>query len=92
LNLFGSTQSKIHVFFLFFGIVKMGKRNKAELLTSNLAQLQNLIKRDKFSYHEEFLIQYRHFESSLEIFKLKPDTESIDFGEQIMFIAAVFIR
>jgi protein SDA1 len=71
--------------FFFF----MVRRNKAELLTSNLAQLQNLIKRDKHSYHEEFVTQYRHFESSLEIFKLKPDAQSENFAEQVMFIAAV---
>jgi protein SDA1 len=67
----------------------MVRRNKAELLTSNLAQLQNLIKRDKHSYHEEFVTQYRHFESALDIFKLKPDASSENFAEQIMFVAAV---
>ncbi|KAJ3272038.1 Protein SDA1 [Terramyces sp. JEL0728] len=67
----------------------MVKRNKSELLTSNLAQLQNLIKRDPPSYTEEFMTQYRHFESSMAIFNMKPDTESTAFGEQIMFISAV---
>ncbi|KAJ3324762.1 Protein SDA1 [Boothiomyces sp. JEL0866] len=69
----------------------MVKRNKSELLTSNLAQLQNLIKRDPKSYTEEFMTQYRHFESSMAIFNLKPDTEATAFGEQIMFISAVAI-
>jgi protein SDA1 len=73
----------------FFKRQSMGKRNKAELLASNLAQLQNLIKRDRNSYHEEFITQYRHFESSIEIFKLKPDQESDKFAELVMFIAAV---
>ncbi len=67
----------------------MGKRNRSELLASNLPQLQNLIKRDKLSYYEEFLTQYKHFESQLAIFNLKPDSESTSFGEQIMFISAV---
>ncbi|KAJ3259311.1 Protein SDA1 [Boothiomyces macroporosus] len=37
------------------------------------------------------MTQYRHFESSMAIFNLKPDTESNAFGEQIMFISAVAI-
>jgi protein SDA1 len=58
-------------------------------IVENLAQLQNLIKRDSISYQAEFLIQFRHFQNEAKIFGLKPDSESCSFREQIMFIAAV---
>ncbi len=67
----------------------MGKRNRSEFLLSNLPQLQNLIKRDKTSYREEFLQQWRHYESALTIFKLKPDSESTEFGELVTFLSHV---
>ncbi|KAK9696697.1 Severe Depolymerization of Actin [Basidiobolus ranarum] len=67
----------------------MGKRNRAALLATNLPQLQNLIKRDPESYKDEFIQQWRHFESSLSIFKLKPDEEAKEFGELITFLAQV---
>jgi protein SDA1 len=68
----------------------MVKRTRAELLTMNLPQLQNLIKRDSKSYKEEFLVQWQHFESSVAIFELAPDKESQEFAEQIMFISQVY--
>lgn len=69
----------------------MGKRNKprAQLLAMNLPQLQNLIKRDAHSYKEEFAQQWRHFESSLAVFTLRPHDEATEFGELIMFISQV---
>ena len=36
-----------------------------------LLRLQDKIKRDPSSYKEEFEQQYRHFESSLQIYTLK---------------------
>eukprot|EP00123_Amoebidium_parasiticum_P010986 comp20446_c0_seq1/m.26000 comp20446_c0_seq1/g.26000 ORF comp20446_c0_seq1/g.26000 comp20446_c0_seq1/m.26000 type:complete len:691 (-) comp20446_c0_seq1:81-2153(-) len=59
------------------------------VLPTNLPQLQNLIKRDKESYTEEFLQQLRHFESSLQIFQLNPQSESKEFGELINFLSHV---
>ncbi|KAJ3045511.1 Protein SDA1 [Rhizophlyctis rosea] len=67
----------------------MGKRSRAEFLASNLPQLQNLIKRDPGSYREEFSQQWRHYESALAIFTLKPDSEADSFGELITFISHV---
>ncbi|KAI9293060.1 SDA1-domain-containing protein [Neoconidiobolus thromboides FSU 785] len=67
----------------------MGRRNRAVLLGNNLPQLQNLIKRDPESYKEEFLQQYRHFESSLSLFELKPDAENKELGDLIMFLSQV---
>jgi len=37
-----------------------------------LPQLQNLIKRDPMSYKEEFEMQWRHYQSELAIYKLRP--------------------
>eukprot|EP00124_Ichthyophonus_hoferi_P000268 Ihof_evm24s9 gene=Ihof_evmTU24s9 len=56
-------------------------------LPTNLPQLQNLIKRDKESYTEEFLQQLRHFESNLQIFQMNPQAESKDFGELVSFLS-----
>ncbi|XP_058456024.1 protein SDA1 homolog [Malaya genurostris] len=58
-------------------------------LPDNLPQLQNLIKRDPESYREEFLQQYQHFLSVLEIFRLEPDKESKSLCELIIFLAQV---
>lgn len=67
----------------------MGKRSRAEFLAANLPQLQNLIKRDPRSYRDEFLQQWRHYESELAIFRLKPDSDAKQFGELVTFISHV---
>ncbi|XP_054248273.1 protein SDA1 homolog isoform X2 [Indicator indicator] len=58
-------------------------------LPSNLPQLQNLIKRDPTSYTEEFLQQYHHYQSHVEIFTFQPDKPSKDLEELVMFLAQV---
>ncbi|XP_052862990.1 protein SDA1 homolog isoform X1 [Anopheles cruzii] len=58
-------------------------------LPDNLPQLQNLIKRDPDSYRDEFLQQYHHFQSVLDIFRLEPDKENKSLCESIMFLAQV---
>ncbi|CAD7085892.1 unnamed protein product [Hermetia illucens] len=58
-------------------------------LPDNLPQLQNLIKRDPDSYKDEFLQQYQHFLSTLEIFKFTPDEENKSLDELVTFIAQV---
>lgn len=60
-------------------------------LPDNLPQLQNLIKRDPDSYREEFLQQYRHFQSTVEIFRLSPDQQNKSLDELVIFIAQVRI-
>lgn len=67
----------------------MTKRSRAEFLTSNLPQLQNFIKRDPISYKQEFLQQWRHFESCFEIFQLKPDDQAQEFTDLVTFISHV---
>uniref|UniRef100_A0A8C3V1B5 Protein SDA1 n=1 Tax=Catharus ustulatus TaxID=91951 RepID=A0A8C3V1B5_CATUS len=58
-------------------------------LPSNLPQLQNLIKRDPTSYTEEFLQQYHHYQSHVEIFTFQPDKPSKELTELLMFLAQV---
>ncbi|EPQ58529.1 SDA1-domain-containing protein [Gloeophyllum trabeum ATCC 11539] len=59
------------------------------LLTSNLPQLQNLIKRDPVGYQEEFLQQWNHYNSIRQIFQTSPDEQAKHFRELISFIAQV---
>lgn len=59
------------------------------LLTMKLPQLQNLMKRDPSAYLEEFSMQRRHFESELELFKLRPMKDSDRFTELVNFMAHV---
>lgn len=58
-------------------------------LPDNLPQLQNLIKRDPESYKDDFIQQFRHYESVLEIFQLAPDKENKSLAELVMFLAQV---
>jgi len=66
----------------------MSKR-QGNQLPNNLPQLQNLIKRDPESYREEFLQQYRHFQSTLAVFELSPDQFNESLDELVMFLAQV---
>ncbi|XP_075899804.1 protein SDA1 homolog [Nelusetta ayraudi] len=64
-----------------------GRQNNK--LPNNLPQLQNLIKRDPQSYGEEFLQQYRHYQSNVQIFKLQPDKPNKELAELVMFLSQV---
>ncbi|KAJ7392999.1 Protein SDA1 [Desmophyllum pertusum] len=66
----------------------MSDRNRNKL-PNNLPQLQNLVKRDPESYKEEFLQQFRHYESNLQIFKLDPSTANKTLADLVMFISQV---
>ena len=57
------------------------------LRTSNLPQLQNLIKRDPVSYKEEFLQQWNHYNSTRQIFQVNPDEQASHFRELVAFIS-----
>ncbi|KAJ3515969.1 hypothetical protein NLJ89_g1425 [Agrocybe chaxingu] len=59
------------------------------LLTSNLPQLQNLIKRDPVSYKEEFLQQWNHYNSIQQIFKTNPNEQAQHYKELVNFISQV---
>ncbi|XP_050465864.1 protein SDA1 homolog [Cataglyphis hispanica] len=58
-------------------------------LPDNLPQLQNLIKRDPESYKEEFLQQYLHYKSTLEVFRLEPTQFNKSLDELVTFLAQV---
>lgn len=64
-----------------------GRQNNK--LPNNLPQLQNLIKRDPQSYVDEFLQQYRHYQSNVHIFKLQPDKSNKEMQDLVMFLAQV---
>ncbi|XP_059524198.1 protein SDA1 homolog isoform X2 [Myotis daubentonii] len=66
----------------------MSSRNNNKL-PSNLPQLQNLIKRDPPAYVEEFLQQYNHYKSNVEIFRLQPNKPSKELAELVMFMAQI---
>jgi hypothetical protein len=59
------------------------------LLTSNLPQLQNLIKRDPEAYREEFLQQWNRYNTIRQIFHLNPEQEANNFRELVSFISQV---
>jgi protein SDA1 len=59
------------------------------LRTSNLPQLQNLIKRDPVSYKEEFLQQWNHYNSTRQIFQIHPGEQVSHFRELVTFISQV---
>ncbi|KAJ8930917.1 hypothetical protein NQ314_016241 [Rhamnusium bicolor] len=58
-------------------------------LPENLPQLQNLIKRDAASYHEEFMQQFQHFQNTIEVFELTPDQPNKTLDDLVMFMAQV---
>lgn len=66
----------------------MTEKNRNRL-PNNIPQLQNLIKRDPTSYKDEFLQQWRHYQSNMDIFKLNPSQSSSDFETLVTFIAQV---
>ncbi|WWC91696.1 uncharacterized protein L201_006642 [Kwoniella dendrophila CBS 6074] len=73
------------------------KASRGILLTSNLPQLQNLIKRDPEGYKEEFLTQYNHYLSLLRLQQVSSVTSTSTsattdksnelFGDLITFIS-----
>lgn len=58
-------------------------------LPDNIPQLQNLIKRDPESYKEEFLQQYQHYKSTLEVFTLAPNKFNKSLDELVIFMTQV---
>ncbi|XP_017776201.1 PREDICTED: protein SDA1 homolog [Nicrophorus vespilloides] len=64
-------------------------RKQNNQLPDNLPQLQNLIKRDAESYHEEFMQQLEHFKNTIEVFELTPEQPNKTLDELVMFMAQV---
>ncbi|KAL5012793.1 hypothetical protein ScPMuIL_011344 [Solemya velum] len=66
----------------------MSDRNRNKL-PNNLPQLQNVIKRDPESYKDEFLQQYRHYQSNLQVFQLKPSQYSKTLEDLVTFLSQI---
>ncbi|KAI2804800.1 hypothetical protein RDWZM_008092 [Blomia tropicalis] len=58
-------------------------------LPNNLPQLQNCIKRDPSGYKDEFIQQYEHFKSLLDVFQFNPAINDKDFKDLVLFLAHV---
>lgn len=68
----------------------MGKKRRAAILPTNIILLQNVVRRDPESYHEEFVQQYSHYESLRDIFLMNPAADQgTDFADLIGFVSAV---
>lgn len=65
----------------------MGQKSRAAVLPTNIALLQNLIRRDPGSYEEEFLLQKQHYASLRDIFFENPRTPTghEEFAELVGF-------
>lgn len=71
----------------------MAKKRRAAILPTNIILLQNVVRRDPESYHEEFLQQFSHYESLRDLYLINPtgvDTNSTtEFIDLIGFMSAV---
>lgn len=68
----------------------MAKKRRVAVLPTNIIMLQNVVKRDPESYHEEFMQQFSHYESLRDIFLTNPDSSNFqEFGDLIGFMSAV---
>lgn len=68
----------------------MGKKRRAAILPTNIILLQNVVRRDPESYHEEFVQQYSHYESLRDIFLMNPSADQgSEFADLIGFVSAV---
>lgn len=52
----------------------------------SLLILQEHINKDPKAYRDDFILQMRHLENSIEVFKLKPADESKDFATLLLFV------
>lgn len=66
----------------------MGRKSRAAVLPTNIALLQNLIRRDPQSYEEEFKLQQQHYNSLRDIFMQNPRSAAghEEFVELVGFI------
>jgi len=74
--------------FLFL-VPELHQHLRLAFRTMELVQLQNLCKRDPASYKDEFMLQYKHFQTELQIFQLKPAKDSEMFRSLITFVSHV---
>lgn len=74
------------LFFRFQQYIKMASKPHNRL-PLNLPQLQNYIKKDPSAYEEEFRVQYRHYESVLQILMFNPAYFDKEFESLVMFLS-----
>ncbi|KYQ89192.1 SDA1 domain-containing protein [Tieghemostelium lacteum] len=55
----------------------------------DLLQLQNLTKRDPSAYKDEFLQQFNHYKTQLNIFQLKPTKDYKHFAQLVSYLSHV---
>ncbi|CAL1183358.1 unnamed protein product [Candida parapsilosis] len=71
----------------------MGKQRRAAILPTNIILLQNVVRRDPESYHEEFLQQLSHYESLRDLYLENPtgadSNSTTEFIELVGFLSAV---
>lgn len=68
----------------------MGKKRRAAILPTNIILLQNVVKRDPQSYHEEFVQQYAHYEALRDIYLQSPQgADASEFCDLVGFVLAV---
>lgn len=71
----------------------MAKKRRAAILPTNIIFLQNVVRRDPESYHEEFLQQYSHYESLRDLYLINPtgvdSNSTTEFIDLIGFMSAV---
>lgn len=65
----------------------MFQSKSSNRLPLNLPHLQNCIKKDPSAYYEEFQVQYRHYESILQILMFNPSYFDKEFESLITFLA-----
>ena len=59
---------------------------------SHLQRILERCKKDPESYKDDFLFQLKHFDSHLQIIKLKPNEDSKEFSTFVHFISSVSIK
>ncbi len=64
---------------------KQGKNPYA----TNLLKLQNHIKRDPTSYKDEFLQTYHNYESTLQVYLMKPSKPNKQLADLTLFLSHV---
>jgi protein SDA1 len=69
--------------------MERSRAGRTALLDLNLPQLQNLIRRDPPSYRDDFIRQWRHFASCMDLVKMDPSTPVKQFDELVSFLAHV---
>lgn len=71
----------------------MAKKRRAAILPTNIILLQNVVRKDPESYHEEFLQQFSHYESLRDLYLINPTgvdaNSTTEFIDLIGFMSAV---